>query len=171
MVLTLLFLRLIHVVCGVFWAGTTFVLATHISPTIKAIAPDGQKFMTYLTGKAKISDWLGITASLTFLSGGIMYFINFQTMYLPSTGQGIALLMGVILGSVAWGHGATAQRGAIGKMQKLGMEIAKTGGPPTPEQAAEMGKLSAKIEQNGQLLAIMLGITVVLMGTFQYINF
>ena len=108
------------------------MLATHITPTVKAIAPDGQKIMAYFAGKANISGWLGITASLTFLSGAIMYFMNFQTKYPPHTAQGR---------------------------------------PPTPEQAAEMGALSARIERNGQILSIMLGITVVLMGTFQYISF
>jgi len=171
MAVVMLILRLIHIPCGIYWAGATFVLASHITPTVKAIAPDGQKFMAYFSGKANISGWLGVTASLTFLSGATMYFLNFQTKYPPSTVQGIAILTGAILGTLAWGHGATAQRKAIENMQKLGMQIASQGKPPTPEQAAEMGVMSGKIERNGQILAIMLGITVILMATFQYIPF
>jgi len=171
MAILMIILRLLHVVCGIYWAGSTFLIATHITPTVKAIAPDGQKFMAHLSGKANISNWLGITATLTFLSGATMYFLNFQSKYPPNTGQGIAILLGAILGTLSWGHGATAQRKAILTMQNLGMQIASQGKPPTPEQAAEMGMLSGKVERNGQILAVMLGITVALMGTFQYIPF
>lgn len=171
MIILMLMLRLIHVVCGVYWAGATFLLASHVTPTVKALAPDGQKFMAHMAGKANLSGWLSLTAFLTFLSGLILYALNYHTKYPPTTGQGIMLLIGVILGSLAWGHGVTAQRKAIVRVQQLGREIAQSGGPPNPEQAAELGALSAKIERNGQILAVMLAITVVLMGTFQYVAF
>lgn len=79
----------------------------------------------------------------------------------------MAVLLGAILGTLAWGHGFMVQRKAIISIQKLGMQIASQGKPPTPEQGAELGAPSAKIERNGKILAV----SVAFMGTFQYIPF
>ena len=160
-------LRLIHVLSGVFWAGATFVFASHVTPAIKATGPEGQKFMAHLSGKGRISDALGITGALVVLSGLAMYFLN--RWYVNTTLSGIALTLGALLGLGAFLHGAFVQRKAIASMKTIGMQVAASGGPPTPEQTEQMGQLAAKIERNGMILAYTLGVTVILMGIFQYL--
>lgn len=161
-------LRLIHVLSGVFWAGATIVFASHITPSVKATGEAGQKFMGYLSGKAKISNALGIAGTLALLSGLTMYVMQGWENRLD-TASGIGLTIGVILGAGAYFHGLFVQRKAILGMQSLGMQIAASGGPPSPDQAAAMGKLAGKVERNGVILAYVLALTVVLMGTFQYL--
>ena len=166
--LTMIILRLIHVLSGVFWAGTTFVLVSHVSPAVKATGPEGQKFMQHLAGQGQITNALLITGLLTLLSGWTMYFVqNWQSAY--NTAGGVVLGLGAVLGSSAFLHGAFVQRKLTITAAGLGKQVATAGGPPTPDQAAEMGRLAAKIQRNGTVLAYILGITVICMATFQYL--
>lgn len=166
--IVMVILRLIHVLAGVFWAGATFVMASHISPTVRASGTEGQKFMQNLAGKSNISNALGLTGTLTLLSGLIMYGLQGWETRL-NTPAGIVLTLGVVLGTGAFFHGLFVQRKAIKEMQTLGASIAAAGGPPTPDQAARLGTLSEKINRNGIMLAYLLGVTVILMGVFQYV--
>ena len=163
----MIILRLTHVLAGVFWAGATFVFASHVTPAVKATGPEGQKFMAYLSGKGKISNALGIAGILVVLSGLTMYFLN--RWHLNTSLSGIALTLGAVLGLAAFFHGLFVQRKAIENMKALGMQIAAAGGPPSPEQTSEMGRLAGKIERNGIILSYTLGVTVILMGIFQYL--
>ncbi len=161
-------LRLIHILSGVFWAGATFILASHITPTVKATGTAGQEFMKYLSGKAKLSDILGLTGLLSLLSGLIMYSLQGWDRQLSSPSW-IALTLGAIIGAAAYFHGLFVQRKAITGLQTVATQIEASGGPPSPDLVAQMGAMAAKIEKNGQLLAYLLGAAVVLMGVFQYL--
>ncbi|HUF39518.1 MAG TPA: hypothetical protein VMN57_13415 [Anaerolineales bacterium] len=158
---------MLHVLSGVFWAGATFVMASHVTPSVKAAGPEGVKFMQQLAGKSSLSTWLAVTGTLTVLSGIVMYLYN-DWLASARTPPGLVLGIGAGLGILAYLHGLFAQRKAILKLQSLGKEIAAGGGPPSPEQTARLGILSGKIERNGVILAYTLAASVVLMGTFQY---
>ena len=161
-------LRILHVAGGVYWAGATFVLASHVSPSAKATGEAGQAFMRHLSGKAKLSDALGVTGTITLLSGLIMYGLQGWDKQLGSA-NGIALTLGVVLGAAAYFHGLFVQRKAITNLARTGAEIAAAGAPPSPEQIETIAGYQAKIERNGQILAYILAVTVVLMGVFQYL--
>lgn len=66
-------LRLTHVLSGVFWAGATFFLVSMIAPSVAATGAEGQKFMQYLALRSRMTVGLFLTATLTALSGVIMY--------------------------------------------------------------------------------------------------
>ncbi len=167
----IIILRLTHILCGVFWAGATMVMASHVTPAVKASGPEGQKFMQQFAGKSTLAMWLTVTGTLTLAAGIALFIINYDTFYSFATFQGRWLFGGMVIGTLAFLHGATAQRSAIMKLQKIGAEVAAAGGPPTPEQGAQLGALSAKIARNGVLLAYLLAITIVVMATFQYMVF
>ena len=69
-------LRFIHVVGGAFWFGSAIMMGFFISPTIAATAEAGQKFMGYLVNKARIHNVIAISAILTVLAGGGLYWID-----------------------------------------------------------------------------------------------
>ncbi len=165
----MILLRITHVLSGVFWAGATIVLASHVTPSVKATGAEGQKFMQHLAGKSSLSLWLTIAAILAALSGTIMYFVN--NWLGNHSSQANTLILGMLFGWLAFFHGIFAQRRTILKLQKLGAKVAVSGGPPSPEDAQMMGDLSQRISRNGVILAYLLAITVVLMGAFQYVIF
>ena len=163
----MIILRVIHVLSGVFWAGSTFLFATHVTPAVKLAGADGQKFMQQLTRQGKLSNALGVTGILAVVTGWTMVIL--KDWYLAfDTGSGIVLAFGAILGTLGFLHGAIVQRKSIVGLSTLGGRIAASGAPPSPEQAAEMGLLAGKVENNGRILAYILALTVAAMGTFQY---
>lgn len=163
----MIILRVIHVLSGVFWVGTTFVFASHITPAVKATGTEGQRFMQHLSGQGKISNALGLAGILVVVTGWWMYFGQGWQLQ-GNTTNGVVLGFGAIIGTLGFLHGAFVQRKAISGLTALAKQVAAAGGPPSPEQAAELGKLSGKVERNGRLLAYLLALAVAAMGTFQY---
>ena len=49
----LLVLRILHIGAGVFWVGSTLLLAVVITPALKATGGSGQKFVDYLITKKR----------------------------------------------------------------------------------------------------------------------
>jgi uncharacterized membrane protein len=167
-------LRLIHIFSGVFWAGTTFLLASSVKPAIKATGPEAGKFMQKLTGSpGRLTDYLGITATLSALSGLLLYWsvsAHFNPGFFLS-GRGLVLTLGALAGLFAWLHGAFVVRKLSKRMEALGKEIQEAGGPPTPEQMAEIGGIQEKQFTNGAVLAILLAIAVTGMSVAEYVFF
>ena len=167
-------LRLIHIFSGVFWAGTTFLLASSVKPAIKATGPEAGKFMQKLSGSpGRLTDYLGITASLTAVSGLLLYWsvsAHFDPGFFLS-GRGLVLTLGALAGIFAWLHGAFVVRKLSKRMEALGKEIQEAGGPPSPEQAAEIQEIQEKQFANGAVLAILLAIAVTGMSVAEYLYF
>ena len=66
--LTLL-LRLIHILAGVFWAGSVFFLAGFLIPTVRETGPEGGRVMSHLVGRRRLPVFIGIAILLTVVSG------------------------------------------------------------------------------------------------------
>ena len=168
----MIILRLIHIIGGVFWVGGTFFMAGLISPTAKEAGEAGQKFMQQLGLHSNLSQLMGISATLTFLSGLWMYgeISGFHSGWITS-GYGAVLTFGAIFGFAGWLMGFLTQFRTTQKMKALSVEMAAAGGPPKPEQIAEMQSLAAYMTRSGQILAIVLALSLVGMSAAQYVAF
>lgn len=163
-------LRLVHILSGVFWAGANFVMAGFITPSVKATAPESGKFMQYLAQKsgfprfAELAGWLTIFAGLGLIwivSGGLQ----------PSwfaTRRGIALTIGGLLAIAAMVVAYAVQKPAAKRIGVLGQEIQAAGGPPTPEQLAELQAQQKKLSRGSLWTAILLAIAVAGMALSRY---
>jgi hypothetical protein len=80
-------LRVIHIFSGVFWVGFAFFNYGFLQPTVKATGAEGQKTMQYLTQKTRLLSAVYATATLTMLSGLILYWIflgfRFSAIFQP----------------------------------------------------------------------------------------
>ena len=164
----MLILRLIHIIFGVFWAGASFFLVTYIAPTAAATGPEGQKFMQHLTLKTRLSVGLAVAGLLTGLSGIIMYILITDLDVDIMSGTYITVItIGGVFGIVGWfaGYALIARR--TNKMKSIAEEIASAGGPPSPEQQAEMQSLAQDAAQGGRITAVLLLIAVLLMAAAQ----
>jgi uncharacterized membrane protein len=68
----LIFLRLIHIVCAVIWAGGMIYLAAFVIPAAKTLGSDGTKFIQRLSGTNKLPIVMNVSAILTIVSGIIL---------------------------------------------------------------------------------------------------
>src|SRR3990172_8783423 len=71
-----IFLRIVHIVAGVFWVGGVLIMTFFIGPTIGATAEAGQRFVGHLMNNLKFSNRMSIAAGLTILAGFILYWID-----------------------------------------------------------------------------------------------
>jgi hypothetical protein len=75
--------------------------------------------------------------------------------------QDWALAFGALAAIVALVIGITLQRPTAKKVQELGTAIASGNAPPTPEQAAQMQGLQAKMSGYGNAIAFLFVLTLV----------
>jgi hypothetical protein len=163
-------LRLIHIICGAFWAGGALSVAFFILPAQRAIGQPGMLFVRQLMMGQKFRTFMIGAAVLTILSGLTMY-----TRYAMAGGgwarsnTGIILGVGGLAAIIAAGIG-TGYTGKIGqKMLELGGAIQASGGPPSETQKAEMEALQGKMQSAFRMVAILLLITVAAMASARYL--
>jgi hypothetical protein len=92
----LIFLRIIHIVCAIVWAGGVIYLALFIVPAVKALGPDGGKFMQQLSQTNKMPVIMTFTGALTVV-GGILLIERLSGGFTPEwfgTPHGIVLSIG-----------------------------------------------------------------------------
>src|SRR2546427_4378320 len=131
---SMILLRVIHILSGVFWAGATFFLVGFLQPVVAASGPEGGRLMQRLTSQKRFQMAMPVAAGLTILSGLALYgrgSAGFQLAWITSgTGLGLALSSGAaILAVVAGGVGPRAM---ATRLQGLAREGQGAGGPPPP---------------------------------------
>jgi hypothetical protein len=164
-------LRLIHISCGIFWAGATMYLAWFILPAVKSLGPEGGKFMQQLSKTNKLPQVMLSMGTLTVLSGILLIHIlsgGFQSPWF-GTSHGITISIGGTFAIIAYIMGLTINLPSVRKMGQIGAAIASTGGIPSQEQAQQMQSLRKKIYTATSVMALFLLVAVIGMAIFRYI--
>ncbi len=123
-------LRLIHIIAGVFWVGSTHINHFFISPTVSATAEAGQEFMAHLVVNAHLSTRIAISAIVTVLAGGWLYEIDSKalTSARRNSGPGLGFGIGGLFAIIGLIFGLI--KGKYSRMlENLAVEIR---GKPTP---------------------------------------
>jgi uncharacterized membrane protein len=163
--LTLL-LRLIHILAGVFWAGSVFFLAGFLIPTVRETGPEGGRVMSHLVGRRRLPVFIGIAILLTVVSGLIMYGRMAAATHGTWTGTapgiayglgGLAAILGAVVGMGV--SGAAARR-----MAAIGQRAAEAG-RPSLEQQAQIQGLQRRMMLGARIAAGLIAVAVVAMAT------
>jgi hypothetical protein len=163
-------LRLVHIGAGVFWVGAAFVFFLFIQPSAREVGPEGQKFIGHLTTRRKLPGIILGSAILTVLAGILLYVEVSDGLNVDwiTSGPGIGFTIGGLAALITVILGLAVTKPAADRMGALGQEVAASGGPPSPDQAAELQRLQARLMQIGRISMALLIIAVVTMATARY---
>ena len=160
-------LRILHIVFGVFWAGSAIFLATMLEPRLRALGPAVQGpvmralipvMVPAILFSATITIAAGITLALRLRWDHLNRFLD--------TGWGWAILIGFVASMIAYAVGmmiATAGR----RMAALGASI--EGRPPTPEEGGQLQALGSRLTLYGRSNAVLVVIAVGSMASARFV--
>ena len=163
-------LRIVHILAGVFWVGAAFTTILFLQPTAREVGPAAGAFMAHLAGKKRLIDWVLRAAGLTILAGVLMYWRvsgGLDGDWITSA-QGLPLTIGALCGIGAFSLGLSVVRPSIMATLAIGAEVAASGGPPTPEQAAKLQEFQTRGKAVGQIIVPLLVIAVSGMAAWRY---
>jgi len=162
-------LRLIHILAGIFWVGSAFLMAGFLIPTMRATGAEGGRFVQTLMERQRLPLYLGVAGALTVLSGIGMYARLVAATHgaWAGTGPGIAFGAGGLAAIVAGFTGSMISGAAGRRMGVIGQTVGPGG--PSSEQRAEMGRLQARIALGTRLTALFLVIAAGLMAIARYL--
>ena len=152
----LLLARVLHIVIGVFWAGTIIFNGWLLAPAIRELGPDGGKVMGALARRGLLTI-LPITGILTILSGISLYWhasAGFNSDYMRSR-PGMIYGLGMVVTLVAFLIGFLVVRPSVEKAATA---------PPAEAQAFRQRAASA-----GNLVAGLLLIVLFCMAIGRYV--
>jgi uncharacterized membrane protein len=166
----LLTLRFVHIISGVCWAGGAFIFFLFVEPTAKALAPEGMRFVQYMTTKRRFSIFMALASTLSVLSGALLIWqvSGGQLLGYIGTGPGLGFTLGSATGIVVYFIGMFGVKPCADRMAKIGQEIQAAGDPPTPEQAAELHKLDQEMSKLGLLDFVLVAVSLALMASARY---
>ncbi len=166
-----LVLRLIHVVLGVFWAGTILFAALFLMPAIRDAGPEGGKVLGGLL-RRRYFDILPAVAALTIVSGVWLYWLDsagFNGEWIRSP-VGLALGLGGVAAIVAFALGAGIMRPSTLRAFALSQALAQLpAGPERDAQQAEIQRLRSRASGAGRIVAGMLLMSVIAMAVARYL--
>ena len=85
-----------------------------------------------------------------------------------STGPGLGFALGSIAGVVVYIIGMFGVNPRAVRLAKIGGEIQAAGGPPTPEQSAEMQKLDRELSALDLADFVLVALSLALMASARY---
>jgi len=164
-------LRLLHVVLGVFWAGTLFFVAWLLIPSVGDAGPDGAKVMQALQRRGMLNI-VPVAALLTILSGLVLYWRvsgGFQPAWSGSP-TGMSLGIGAVSAIVAFVIGVFVMRAATLKAGALSQTLAQlTEASAREARMAEIQALRLRAAQAARWVAALLAIAVATMAVARYL--
>ena len=166
----LIMLRIIHIFAGIIWASGSVMMSFFVGPTAKEIGAEARPFMQHLTLRSRFAPAMSVSAVLTVISGIWLYFILFKGINI-STGASLALTLGGLFGIIALLIGFFTQKRSTDRLKAIGAEIAAAGGPPQPEQLAEIQSLNEKMAKSGAALTLAIGLSILGMALSEYFAF
>jgi uncharacterized membrane protein len=162
-------LRLVHILAGVFWVGTAFLLAGFLVPTMRETGREGGRFIQHLMQQRRLQIFLGIGMLLTILSGLIMYARLAAATHggWAGTRPGIAYGIGGLAAVLAAITGALIGGSAGRRMAAVGQGLGPGG--PSAEQQAEIARLQGRMGVGIRLTAGLLAVAAASMAVARYL--
>ena len=168
---TIHMLRAVHILAGVFWAGSVFFIAWFLSPSVRSAGPAGGAVMQQLMQARRLPVWLMAGTLLTIVSGIGLYWIDsmgFHSAWLGS-GSGRTFGLGGVLGISAATLGMGVNAPTARRLGSLASRIHGSGRAPAPEEVAELQRLQARLGWATNAAAVLLALATLAMAVARYV--
>lgn len=164
--------RLLHIVAGVLWVGFAGLFVGFIGPSAAEVGPSAGPLLHAVVKKRRMPKVITGLAGTTVVAGWIMWLRDMNTFgglgdWIGSN-FGLVLTIGAVLATISAVQGAIGVGRNVERMVDLSDRIAASGGPPSPEQQAEIVRLGGKLEKNGKIDLVLLLLAVIAMATARY---
>lgn len=158
----ILLARALHVVAGVMWAGTMFLLASVIVPIAVRHGAEGAGRWTGMIMR-KAGPVSGIAGLLTVLSGVyLMVVLHGQ----DASASGLVLKTGAVAALIALVIGLVVGRPTGLKLATLSESAAN--GKPSADVISQMAALGNRTLLTSRIVAVLLVLSVLSMAAFRY---
>jgi uncharacterized membrane protein len=168
----MLVFRILHIMAGVLWVGAAFLFVGFIGPSAAEVGPSAGPLLSVAVHKRKVTKVITGLGMVTVTAGWILWIKDLSLA--GSLGDwvgsrfGLVLTIGAVLATIAAFEGALGVGRNVERLVGVGDAVAASGGPPSPEQAAEMGRLQAELKTHGQLDLVLLLLAFLAMSTARY---
>ena len=165
------YIRLVHILFGVIWAGANIFLTLFIYPAAQKSGKAGNEFLKILPKTNNMPMFMTITGLITIVSGiWMIYYLSggsYISYFYSSFGK--CILAGGICTIIAFLNGILVIRQSGLKLDKIGMELEKKNEAPTIEVLKRIDVLSNRIIKATAIEAILLFAATLLMAIGRYI--
>jgi uncharacterized membrane protein len=157
----MLALRIVHILFGLFWAGTAIALAAFVIPAARANGPTGGRMLREIMQRRRLSASLAIAAALTIVSGATMYWRIATDMHdaWVRSRPGIVLGFGGLAALIAFALGAGVAAPTARKLEALAHDAPRS----------IMERLQSRIARVSSAIAVLLVITATCMAIARYL--
>ena len=169
---SMVFLRIVHIVTGVIWVGSLFVVVMFVQPSAATLGPAGAPFMSELR-RRRFVDVVFIDAVFTVVAGAFLYWRDWHRY--PSFGDWIGssfgtwLTVGALLAISGLVVAAASRAPRSVDSSPSGQQVAESGGPPTPETTARISALQRRLVVAERVSFSLVLLAVVAMASARYI--
>ena len=157
----MLALRIVHILFGLFWAGTAIALAAFVIPAARANGPTGGRLLREIMQRRRLSASLAVSGALTILSGATMYWRIATDMHdaWVRSRPGLALGLGGITALIAFALGGGVAAPTARKLEALASDA------PRPM----LERLQSRLTRVAWAIAVLLVITAGCMAIARYL--
>ena len=162
-------LRLLHILSGAFWYGAVIFSVRFLMPSLRAVGPAAGPVMAQLNQRRMSVALMG--AAFVNLGSGIwlMFIVSGGAPgEWMKTGMGRTIGAGAACAILAMIVGMIVNPPAVRRMGQIAAAAAQRGGPPSPEEAAEVQRLQKRMASANVFVAILLTLAVSAMAVARY---
>lgn len=164
-------LRALHVLAGALWVGAATFNALYLVPAVIAAGPAGGQVMRVMVQVRRMPIFMNTVMLVTLLTGLYLYGRvsgGMNAAWLAS-GTGMTLTLGAVLAFVTAGIGQFVTVPTVKRIGQIGAAVAAAGGPPSPEQAAEMAALQRRFLRAARVGSLLVVVATVLMAIARFV--
>ena len=168
----MLVFRVLHILGGIAWGGSIFLMVFFLQPAAKAVGPAAGPFMREMLATRKLMEVVLGVAATTIVAGGFLYWNNVDTAGsvadLLDASYGVAITLGAVAALIAFGIGWFATRPTVKRTLALGGQVAQAGEQPPPELVQELQATQAKARTLAKVNFTFVALAAFFMATARY---